>query len=172
VKFLTLPSYKEIAEYLVISKDSPSGLRWIKSPARSIQIGQIAGSLHKNGYWDVHFKNITYKAHRIIYLLQNKQDPGEVTIDHVHGKNNVMHLRTATHSQNMHNRDKTKSKATSKFKGVYWCKQKQKWKARIYVNKKQMWLGSFDTEIDAAKAYNKAALIYIGEFACINNVTI
>ena len=170
--FLSLPSYKEIAEYLAISECSPSGLQWIKSPARCIKAGQVAGSLHKNGYWDVHFKGVTYKAHRLIYLLQTKQDPGNLTIDHTYGKQNVLKLRTATHSENTHNRKKTKSKTSSKFKGVYWSKQNQKWKARIYINKKQMWLGSFDNEIDAAKEYNKAALIYIGDFAQLNDVTI
>lgn len=120
----------------------------------------------------MHFKGVIYKAHRLIYLLQTKQDPGNLTIDHIHGKQDALKLRTATHSENTHNRKKTKSKTSSKFKGVYWCKQNQKWKARIYINKKQMWLGSFDNEIDAAKEYNKAALIYIGDFAQLNDVTI
>lgn len=170
--FLSLPSYEEVAKYLVISEQSPSGLKWIKSPARCIKTGQVAGSLHTNGYWDVHFKGVTYKAHRIIYLLQTKKDPGNLTVDHIHGKQNTLKLRTATYSENTHNRKKTVSKTSSKFKGVYWSKQKQKWKARIYVNKKQIWLGSFDNEIDAAKEYNKAALLYIGEFAQLNDVTV
>ena len=172
MKFLKLPSYEAIAEYLAISQDSPSGLKWVKSPSRCVKPGEFAGSLHKKGYWDVAFKGVTYKAHRIIYLLKHKIDPGELTIDHINGKQDVLNIRIATHSQNIHNREKTKVNSRSKFKGVYWSNKNNKWKARIYVNKKQIWLGYFDSEIAAAKAYNKAALKYVGEFAQINNVTI
>lgn len=172
MKFLILPNYEEIAEYLVISEDSPSGLKWIKSSARRIKAGQNAGSLNKLGYWDIGFKGTIYKAHRIIFLLKNKVDPGEMTIDHVEGKTSVFNIRTATHSQNTHNRNKFNSKTSSKFKGVYWSKQKQKWKARIYIDKKQVWLGSFDSEEEAAKKYNEAALMYLGKFARLNDVTV
>lgn len=62
----------------------------------------------------------------------------------------------------------SKSKCSSKYKGVCFAKFFKKWKADIQVNKKVYHLGYYENELDAAKAYNDAALKYFGEFACIN----
>lgn len=170
MKFIKLPDLHVAEQYWQISEDSPSGLIWIKSPALGVKVGQVAGSLHKNGYWDVALKGITYKVHRIIYLLQHKKDPGKLEVDHVNGKTNNNSLRIATRSQNQHNRAKRNMTTASKYKGVIWSKQSNKWKARIYVNKKCYWLGYFVCEKEAAIAYNKAAEKMVGEFAILNKI--
>jgi excinuclease UvrABC ATPase subunit len=174
MRFNKLPPYETVVEYWEVSAESPSGLKWIKSPAKCVKPNQIAGSLEKAGYWAVRFKGTTYKVHRIIYLLLNKKDPEELTVDHVISKGNNLKLRLATHSQNTHYRTKTNfaKKTTSAYKGVLWCKQKNKWKARIYVDKKQIWLGYFNLEKDAAEAYNKAAIKFLGSFAGLNLVVV
>jgi hypothetical protein len=79
-------------------------------------------------------------------------------------KNN---LRPATYSQNGANRNKWSKDVTSQYKGV--CFKKNSWYATIKVNYKQYHLGCFNTEIEAAKSYNKAARKYFGEFAVLNN---
>ena len=170
MEFIKLPELKIAEEYWQISADSPSGLIWIKSPARAISVGQVAGSQHKSGYWDVNLKGITYKVHRIVYLLQHKKDPGDLEVDHINGKADNIHLRLATRSQNQHNRGKRNIKTVSIYKGVIWSKQRNKWKARIYVNKKCYWLGYFTSEEDAAKAYNEAAVKMLGKFAVLNAI--
>ena len=57
---------------------------------------------------------------------------------------------------------------SSQYKGVYLYTDKIHWYAHIKVNKKLIWLGSYKSEIEAAKAYDKAALKYFGEFARLN----
>jgi hypothetical protein len=57
---------------------------------------------------------------------------------------------------------------TSKYKGVSWSKQSKKWKAGIYINKKQKHLGFFDKEEDAGKAYDYAARQVFGQYAKLN----
>ncbi len=83
--------------------------------------------------------------------------------------NRRYNLRYATTSQNGGNR-KPNKRGTSKYKGVSWNTQRQKWRAVIKVEGKLIFLGYFDVEGDAAHAYNKAATKYFGEFALLNGV--
>ena len=57
---------------------------------------------------------------------------------------------------------------SSKYKGVSWSKQKQKWSVYIKTDVRQLNLGCFDDEVEAAKAYDEAASKYHGEFANLN----
>jgi hypothetical protein len=58
----------------------------------------------------------------------------------------------------------------SKYKGVTWHKKHKKWMAQIMCDRKKTHLGYFDCEIEAAKAYNSAALAAWGEFAGLNQL--
>ncbi len=97
--------------------------------------------------------------------------PSRLLVDHRNRKsldNRRANLRCATHSQNQFNKSKTTKKTTSRYIGVFLEKRSNRWVARIVHHKKRIWLGRFDSEIDAAKAYDKAALKYHGEFARLN----
>jgi hypothetical protein len=97
--------------------------------------------------------------------------PGDMLVDHKNCNtldNRRANLRLATHSQNMCNRPKSSAKTTSKYRGVHFDKQRGKWVAKIQVNRKIIWLGYFDSENDAAKAYDNAAKKIHGEFARLN----
>ena len=82
----------------------------------------------------------------------------------------MLELRIATRSQNSANKPKSKRKASSIYKGVSKEHGRNKWRASIRVNYEYRHLGSFDTEREAAIAYNKAALEAWGEYALLNDL--
>jgi hypothetical protein len=95
----------------------------------------------------------------------------ELLVDHRNRNsldNRRANLRWATASQNSYNREKTSSKSSSKYRGVTFNKRRNKWYARIKVNRKTIFLGSYTDEQNAAKAYDLAALMYYHEFAHLN----
>lgn len=57
---------------------------------------------------------------------------------------------------------------SSLYKGVTWNKRRKKWCAKIQVCGKWYHLGYFDDELDAARAYDEAALAFHGAYACLN----
>jgi len=79
-------------------------------------------------------------------------------------------LRPATTSQNQMNQAAHVDKTYSEFKGVTYNRQKNKWVARIMRQKVRYHLGYFDTDVQAAKAFNLAAIKYHGEFAVLNEI--
>lgn len=72
--------------------------------------------------------------------------------------------RWATKSEQACNRRKEPNKSSAFF-GVSFDKERQKWTARITVNRKDIRLGRFNTEMEAAKAYDIAARNIHGDFA-------
>lgn len=107
--------------------------------------------------------------HRFILNL-TPYDPQVDHIDHNRLNNCKSNLRLATNQQNQRNTRKPKGNYTSRFKGVHFSKRRGKWLARIFINKKAIYLGYYDNEEDAARAYNIAAITKFGEFACLNDV--
>ena len=97
--------------------------------------------------------------------------PPGLLVDHKNGDtwdNRRANLRLATHAENTQNRRKTKSKTSSQFIGVYLEKRSGRWAAKIKHRERCIWLGRFKSETEAAKAYDKAARKYRGEFARLN----
>lgn len=109
-------------------------------------------------------KNKSYAMHRVIMGIT---DP-EIFIDHkdLNGINNQReNLRICiTRSHNVVNRETFK-----KYRGIgTW--RSGRFFARVKYKEKTIELGTFDTEIEAAKAYNEGAIKYYGEFARLNKI--
>ena len=143
---------------------------WNISPNNRIQIGDRAGTLQKTGYRTIGIDGKIYLAHRIIFLYHNGYVPEY--LDHIDGNkinNDINNLRATTKSQNAMNKDGCKS-TSSIYKGVSWNIPTKKWMAQITIDYKAKNIGRFNTETEAARAYNKAAIGTFGEFARLNDI--
>lgn len=112
-------------------------------------------------------KRINIKMHRLILNLTDQN----IIIDHVDGNgcnNQKDNLRICTNSQNQANRPKRKY-SIALYKGISQSNSKKGgWRAQIKINGRVKSLGYFNTQEQAALAYNEAAKIIHGEFANIN----
>jgi len=98
--------------------------------------------------------------HQVIMIIAGilKPGPGKYEIDHIDGNglnNTRNNLRWTTHSENLLNLHHQRRKdCSSQYIGVYYIKRLNKWGANITVKGKRETIGFFDTEIQAAKAYD------------------
>lgn len=114
----------------------------------------------------------TICGHRGFTYMHHFVFPGHEELDHKNRNgldNRKSNLRPATSSQNQANREK-RAGTSSRFKGVCWDNTGKKWKARIKCNRKERNLGLYDSEQEAARAYNRAAKEAFGEFAWLNPI--
>lgn len=124
---------------------------------------------HANTFYAVGYIKVNKKA---ISVLMHWLVMGGKGIDHIdhNGLNNQKsNLRFCTVSENGMNQQKQKNRS-SIYKGVYFNKLSKKWGAYININRKNIYLGSFTDEIQAAKAYNQKAIELFREFANLNNL--
>jgi hypothetical protein len=105
-------------------------------------------------------------------FIMGVTDPS-ILVDHIFGNtldNRREKLRLATSAQNAANSPKEKDKS-SRFKGVSWVPRLHCWVSQITAENKTTHLGCFLSEEAAALEWNKAALIYHGEFAYLNQLS-
>ena len=149
----SIPSQNELREIfyydgkdLIWRKTSPSTLRFL---------GKIAGYIYL-GYRRIRFDGEKYFAARLIWKYIYGVDP--LYIDHINGNksdNRIENLRSVDVQTNRKNleRDKRNISGTT---GVSWDRFSDKWRSVVCVDRKQVFLGRFDSLSLAAAARNQA----------------
>lgn len=104
-----------------------------------------------------------YYMHRMILGVESRK----IFVDHRNHNsldNQKSNLRRCTPGENTLNKTAHKD-GKSKFLGVCWDSSRRKWMATIGYGKRQHYLGRFNDEASAARAYDSAAKVIHGEFA-------
>ncbi|CAA6810324.1 MAG: HNH homing endonuclease [uncultured Sulfurovum sp.] len=111
-----------------------------------------------SGYYNVIiYKNCkpkTYSNHQLVAMmfLNHKPDGFNIVVDHIDNNklnNRLDNLQLITNRENV----SKESRGKSKYTGVSWRKNRNKWISTICINGKRKHLGSFINEIDAHYAY-------------------
>ncbi len=165
--------FEELCTYISYERDTGI-FRWIMRPPRMrgpFVAGRIAGSVDPHGYRYIHFRRRGIGAHRLaLSIIRGCLLPPNVHADHINGDrddNRELNLRECVNSQNAKNQRK-RNGGHPTLKGILPARTPSKWWARIKVNYRHVYLGTFDTPEDAARAYDAAAIQHHGEFARLN----
>lgn len=114
-------------------------------------------------------KSFHVYMHRLVLGI-NRGD--RMVADHINGNsldNRRENLRACSTAENNRNVAR-RARNTSGYKGVYWHKREEKWRAGIHFLGQSIHLGYFSEKTRAALAYNDAAKQYHGEFARLNAI--
>lgn len=124
------------------------------------------------GYYRIKIGGKGFQAHSLAWLYVYGEIP-EKQIDHINMDkldNRIANLRVATSSQQTAN-VRLKRTNTTGAKGVRIQPRRSKpYDALITIDGKMKYLGSYLTLDEASHEYNKAAIHYFGEFACLNPI--
>jgi hypothetical protein len=157
-----LPSQDRVRELFKL--DKKHGLLIWKDSNRGHEAGQIA-QCKGTRYWLVSIDGVLYAVHRIIWLYVKGTVPNY--IDHKNRDswdNRWVNLREAPNMAFQ----RANSKGTGngrKHKGVYKASFGNRWRARGFIDKKSVALGSYETAEEAHKAYVRWLKKNFGEFA-------
>jgi len=170
--------WKDIVDYegmyQVSDQGRVKGLNRTDSRGRFREEKIMLSIKHSKGYRTIHLhkngKCKTAKIHRLVAQAFLPNYTEDLQVDHINGArdcNILENLRMATNAENKSNMKKIKG-TSSQFKGVIWHKRNKKWCSAIKRNGKVSHIGSFSSEEEAARAYDKMAIILFGEFARTN----
>lgn len=128
----------------------------------SSHAGDLAGSVTWNGYVTIYLDKKNYRAHQLAWLYVYGEIPN-TDIDHINrnrSDNRISNLRIASRSENNIN-SKLYSHNTSRFRGVSFSKERNKWESKIKHNGKTLHLGRFNSPEEAHQKYiTEAKRIY------------
>ena len=97
--------------------------------------------------------------------------PKGMIVDHINRNsldNRKVNLRAATQKQNVWNRKFIRKTGKTSYNGIRWDESREKWQVRLTINGRRKSFGYYADEIEAAKAYDRVAKKYRGEYAFLN----
>jgi hypothetical protein len=162
---MTSPTLSPTQEQLKAMFDYIDGKLVWKVKRKRVNVGDLAGVLHPNGYLRTGLNGHIHMNHRLIFMWHHGYLP--VMVDHIDGNklnNKIENLRPADKNKNQHNQ-KLKVTNTSGFKNVSLCPQTKKWKVSIKLNGKDIMLGRFANIELADLVAQEARAKYHGEYA-------
>jgi len=119
------------------------------------------GTTAGRGYRYIRINGKNYAFHRIIAKTFLSSWDDSLSVDHINGDttdNRIENLRMATPLQQNRGFQRKRKNCTSIYRGVCWAKEIKRWKANIKSGAKLRHLGCFGTEVEAARAFDKAAI--------------
>ena len=156
-------------EYVEIFKDIPGyeGIYQVSNLGRvkSLKYNKeklLKPPVNNKGYYTVLLccegKVKNFKIHQLVAMafLNHTPDGYKLVVDHKDNdklNNRLSNLQLVTVR---HNVSKDRKGGTSKYIGVHWNENSNKWKSEIRINGKQKYLGLFKCELSAHHAYQKA----------------
>lgn len=159
---LTSPKYGEKLFFIDAEDfDKIKHLHWHLDYVKHMDTFYVRNSIRIEG------KTKNKKLHRFLMNC-----PEGMIVDHKDGNtlnNTRENLRICSPIENSRNRGKRIG--TLKYKGVSYVKSRGFYYAHIRHNDQLIHLGQFEHEVNAAKAYNVAAIKFFGEFARLNIIT-
>lgn len=117
-----------------------------------------AGTKTKVGYVQIMIDGKYYLAHRLAWLYMNGKFP-KLHIDHMNGNksdNSIKNLREVSIALNQQNYTKANKNNKANLLGAFYSESRQKWFSKISLNNKRKYLGTFQTALEAHKAYIQA----------------
>jgi hypothetical protein len=156
---LTVERLREQVHY-----DPETGIFTWLIHSRSTPVGKIVGYPSSRGYIRIGIDRKSYRAQRLAWLYMTGEWP-VIDLDHINGipsDNRWMNLRQVDQSKNQRNQ-KLHKDSRSGLKGVR--RNGKRWMSAITVNRRQIYLGTFDTPEDAHEIYCEAAVAHFGEHA-------
>ena len=143
-------SHSRLLELMVY--DSTTGIfAW--RGGRRLRAGKVAGNLMSCGYLRIFADGRSYMAHRLAWFYITGGWP-RADIDHRNGvrtDNRFANLREATRAENLQNQRTAKSTNRTGLLGVQ--RNRERFMARIQVDGRQIYLGTFDTPEEAHTIY-------------------
>lgn len=113
----------------------------------------------RNGYAVSNINNrLTLMHHLVFFLAHGRRLKGTEEIDHIDRNplnNTIENIRLATSQLNKLNRGSNRNN-TCGYKGVSFLKHRNVWQARLWINYKPLFLGSYRTKEEAAVVINDA----------------
>lgn len=145
---LTAARLRELLEY-----DPETGLfRW-RAPRSRFQASPLAGTKQRIGYIVFRVDGTLQYAHRLAWLYMTGSWP-QHKIDHIDGQkgnNRWPNLRDVPQAVNCQNQ--RQGRKGGPMMGAYYDHRCDRWKSSIAVDKKQIHLGNYATELEAHNAY-------------------